>query len=111
MVRRGGHIDKPGTLLIRRHSGLPDARLSARWMIIVRLMEHRLLERSVRPAVSRALGVFSVVVVVGPPQVGKSTLVREPPTRDGRLYLLLHGGDRIETPRPRIVSAPLRAVL
>jgi len=46
-------------------------------MIIIRAMEQRLLPRALAPTLLRALRVFSVVVIAGPRQVGKSTLVQE----------------------------------
>ncbi len=53
-------------------------------------MEHpRTLPRALEPALAQALAVFPVVVVVGPRQVGKSTLVRESSAGEGRLYLTL----------------------
>ncbi len=54
------------------------------------MMEHSsFLERTLAAAVRRALSVFPIVVIVGPRQVGKTVLVREPPIGDGRLYLSL----------------------
>lgn len=59
-------------------------------MIIIHIVEHlHVLTRTLEPTLRRALSVFPVVVVVGPRQVGKSTLARESTAAKGRLYLTL----------------------
>jgi hypothetical protein len=56
-------------------------------MIIIHLVEPSCrLPRALAPAVARALEVFRVVVIVGPRQVGKTTLVQEPRLAAGRFY-------------------------
>lgn len=59
-------------------------------MIIIHAMEHlHTLPRAAEGALQRDLATFPVVVVVGPRQVGKSTLVRDSKLGRERLYLTL----------------------
>jgi uncharacterized protein len=57
------------------------------------------LGRRLAPAVRRALDVFPVVVVVGPRQVGKTTLVRSGDVGAERVYLTLDDLDLLEEAR------------
>jgi len=69
-------------------------------MINIRHVRHlQIIPRSLVPALQQALDVFSVVVVVGPRQVGKTTLVQAPEIGADRLYLTLDDLDLLSEAR------------
>ncbi len=78
------------------------------------------LPRALAPALRRALDVFAVVVIVGPRQVGKSTLVRDPAIAmpgagaKERLYLTLDDLDLLheaKTKPDRVLARAPRVTL
>jgi len=84
-------------------------------MIIIHAMEHlHTLARVAEPALQRDLRDFPVVVVVGPRQVGKSTLVRDSKLGRERLYLTLDDldllGEARSQPERLLGRAPLVTV-